>query len=177
MSLKTAARATSQDRLAGLLRWRARGAMSRALLAGLVAVVVAASSGVGLPIAMASQLRTGQLAHGGPPPGARTQHNGHQSTLTGAITSLGSGSFVLTTAWGATWTINVSPSTTYAEHGVSSPSLANVSVGDGAVVSGTQVTTSMVDASSVAISPPAASGAASGKGGPGHPAGHGRPGH
>jgi hypothetical protein len=177
VSLSWAARATNQNRPARAPRRPlAQRAPLFVLRAGLAAGLVAASSAVAPSTAMAGRLPIGQLAHGGPPPGARTQHNGHQLTLTGTVASVGARSFVLATAQGMTWTIDVSSSTTYAERGSSSPSLANVGGGDGAMVSGTQVTTSTVDATSVVISPPAAT-SGSGKGGSGNPVGRSRPGH
>jgi hypothetical protein len=61
------------------------------------------------------------------------------------------GSFTVTAGKGVTWTVDLTGSTTYTERGVTSPSYANVVVGDGVVVYGTSTGTDTVSAISVVI--------------------------
>jgi hypothetical protein len=61
------------------------------------------------------------------------------------------GSFTLTNHGGNTWTVDLTGSTTYTEHDVTSPDFSDVAVGDDVVVFGTSTGTDTVTASSVAI--------------------------
>jgi hypothetical protein len=81
----------------------------------------------------------------------------------GTVTTVGASSFTIKTKDGTTVTVDVSGSTTYRDRGVSSPTLANVTVGENVAAFGTE-TSNTVTATSVAI------------GGPGGPDGHGGPG-
>ncbi|HYA00030.1 MAG TPA: DUF5666 domain-containing protein [Candidatus Binatia bacterium] len=62
-----------------------------------------------------------------------------------------SGSFTVTAWKDVTWTVDLSGSTTYSEQGVSSPTYANIGVGDEVVVFGTSAGSNTVDATSVVI--------------------------
>ena len=97
------------------------------------------------------------------------------ATDIGAVSSLGSGGFILTTEKGATVTVDVSTATRYRARGVGSPGLTNVLSGDTVAVTGTQAGTGTVDALLVVIS-------SAGRGHHGHgnsgggQGGHGHPG-
>ncbi len=78
----------------------------------------------------------------------------------GTVKSVGSGTFTLTKPDGTTVTVDVGSSTTYLDPGVTSPSLANVTVGAHVAVFGTD-TSNTVTATKVAIGGPM------GPGGPG----------
>jgi hypothetical protein len=78
------------------------------------------------------------------------------------VTSVGPSSFTIKTKDGTAVTVDVTSSTTYRDRGVSSPTLANVTVGETVAAFGTE-TSNTVSATSVAI------------GGPGGPGGHGGP--
>jgi hypothetical protein len=91
----------------------------------------------------------------------------------GKVASVGTTSFTITTKTG-TDTVNVSSSTTYLERGVTNPTLANVTVGEGVAVFGT-LNAGVVTATSVAIANPGGWG---GHGAPPAGRGFGRgPGH
>ncbi len=85
------------------------------------------------------------------------------------MTSVGASSFTIKAKDGSTVTVDVSGSTTYRDPSVSSPTLANVTVGETVAAFGTE-TSNTVTATSVAIGEPG------GPGGPGGPSGHGGPG-
>ena len=75
----------------------------------------------------------------------------------GTVKSVGNDTFTLTTQDGTTVTVNVSSSTAYLDHDVTSPSLANVTVGEHVAVFGTD-DANVVTATSVAIGAPPAGG-------------------
>ena len=77
--------------------------------------------------------------NGGTPPAAM-----------GTVKSVGNGTFTITTRDGTTVTVNVSGTTTYLDQGVTSPTIANVTVGEHVAVFGTD-TSNTVTASKVAI--------------------------
>jgi hypothetical protein len=79
----------------------------------------------------------------------------------GTVKSVGDGTFAITTQDGTVVTVNVSGSTTYMDQGVTSPSIANVTVGEHVAVFGTD-TSNTVTATGVAIGNPPTGG----KGGP-----------
>jgi hypothetical protein len=99
--------------------------------------------------------------HGGP--GAKGE-----PAAVGKVATVGASSFTITTSTG-TVTVDVTGSTTYFDRGVTSPSLANVTVGESVAVFGTE-TSGTVAATSVAIGNPGGFG---GHGGPGAPGGWG----
>jgi hypothetical protein len=83
----------------------------------------------------------------------------------GTVKSVGDNTFTITDRSGATVTVNVSSSTAYRDPGVTSPTLANVTVGEHVAVFGTE-TSEVVTATSVAIGgPPAGTPGRGGKGG------------
>ncbi len=118
-----------------------------------------------------------QVAIGSPPAGSKggpggngDSHPGAMPTAVGAVKSVAGNSFIVTAQDGSTVTVDVGSRTAYFDPGVSSPTLADVKVGEHVAVFGTK-TSSTVTATQVAIgSPPAG-----GKGGPGGGA-TGRPG-
>jgi len=79
----------------------------------------------------------------------------------GTVASVGTNTFTLTTRDNTTVTVDVSPSTTYMERGVTTASIANVTVGTRVVVFGTD-TSNTVTATKVGIGGPSG-----GPGGPG----------
>jgi hypothetical protein len=91
----------------------------------------------------------------------------------GTVKSVGAGTFALTTQHGTTVTVNVGSSTTYLDHDVTSPSIANVTVGAHVAVFGTD-TSDTVTATKVAIGAPP-TGGPRGPRGPGGPGDGGAP--
>ena len=101
-------------------------------------------------------------------PGADARHHQHGMKHKGALgvvasvngvtdpgtcgTSGGGGSFTLTGHKGTTFIVNVDPTTTFADEGVTDPSFANVCVGVAALAKGTVADTT-VNAASVIIAP------------------------
>ncbi len=83
----------------------------------------------------------------------------------GTVKSVGDGTFTLTEQDGTTVTVNVTSATTYRDRDVTSPTIANVTVGEHVAVFGTD-TSNVVSATSVAIGDPGG-----GPGGPGDPRG------
>ena len=94
-----------------------------------------------------SSTHTGQPPFGGTPPAA-----------VGTVKSVGSDTFTITSRDNTTVTVNVGTTTTYFDQGVTSPTFANVTVGEHVAVFGTD-TSDTVTATKVAIGSP--------KGGPG----------
>jgi hypothetical protein len=90
---------------------------------------------------------------------------GSPPVAVGTVKSVGDGTFTLTTADGSTVTVNVGSSTTYVDPGVSSPTFANVTVGEHVAVMGTE-SSNTVTATSVLIGTPPAMGKGFGPGGP-----------
>jgi hypothetical protein len=68
-----------------------------------------------------------------------------------SVTTSPTDSFTVMAKKGQTWTVTVTGSTTYTECKVTSPSFANIAVGDGVVVFGISTATDAVTATSVAI--------------------------
>jgi hypothetical protein len=102
----------------------------------------------------------GSSTHAGPPFG------GSPPAAVGTVKSVGTGTFTLTNKAGTTVTVNVSSSTTYRDQSATSPTIANVTVGEQVAVFGTD-TSNTVAATSVAIGVP------SGGPGPAGPGGRG----
>jgi preprotein translocase subunit YajC len=82
----------------------------------------------------------------------------------GTVTSVEDGTFTITTRDGKTVTVNVSGATTYHDRAVTSPTIANVTVGAHVAVFGTD-TSNVVTATSVAIGGPSAGDPGGGPGG------------
>jgi hypothetical protein len=87
------------------------------------------------------------------------------------VATVGTGTFTITTKAGSTVTVDVGSSTTYMDQGVTSPTFANVTVGETVAVFGTEAS-GTVTATSVGIGTPPGPG---GKGGPDGPGGPGGP--
>ena len=98
-------------------------------------------------------------------------HGGHDfggtpPTAFGTVASVGANTFTLTTHDGTTVTVDVTSSTTYVDRAVTSPSLADVTVGAHVAVFGTKAA-STVTATKVAVGGPDGDGPGQGPGGPG----------
>jgi len=109
----------------------------------------------------------------GPPMG------GTPPAAVGTVAAVGTGTFTLTTKDNTTVTVDVGTTTTYRDAGVTTPTIANVTVGEHVAVFGTD-TSDVVTATSVAIGDPPGGGPGgpgrpSGSGGTGGPDGHGGP--
>ncbi len=114
-------------------------------------VVTATSVAIGDPPSGGKGAPGGPGGPGGSPPAAM-----------GTVASVGADTFTLTTQDKTTVTVNVGSTTTYRDPSVTSPTLANVTVGEHVAVFGTD-TSNVVTATSVAIGDPPSGG----KGGPG----------
>jgi uncharacterized protein (UPF0261 family) len=90
--------------------------------------------------------------------------------VVGTVKSVGDGTFTITSQGGTTVTVDVGSSTTYRDPGVTSPTIANVTVGEHVAVFGTD-TSNTVTATSVAIGTPPSGG----MGGPGPRGSRGTP--
>ncbi|HEY5097588.1 MAG TPA: hypothetical protein VII46_06035 [Acidimicrobiales bacterium] len=105
----------------------------------------------------------------------RRPMGGSPPAAVGTVASVGSDSFTLTAQDSTTVTVNVGTATTYRDAGVTTPTLANVTVGEHVAVFGTD-TANAVTATGVAIGdPPGGGPGGHGPGGPGGPEGHGGP--
>ena len=124
-------------------------------------VKVASSVAIVLGLTAGSFLVAG-AATGGSGPSSDTDHVRAMPAGVGTVASVGTTSFTLTTKAGATDTVNVSGATTYRERGVTTPSLANITVGEHVAVFGT-LSSGVITATSVAIGMPGGWG---GHGGP-----------
>ena len=102
-------------------------------------------------------------AQPGRPPGGQ---GGTPPAAVGTVKSVGDGTFAITAQDGTVVTVNVSSSTTYMDQGVTSPSIANVTVGEHVAVFGSD-TSNTVTATSVAIGNPPTGGKGGPMGGPG----------
>lgn len=102
--------------------------------------------------------------HSGLPP------SGSPPAVVGTVKSVGDGTFTITSQDGTTVTVDVGSSTTYRDPGVTSPTIANVTVGEHVAVFGTD-TSNTVTATSVAIGTPPSGG----MGGPGPRGSRGTP--
>jgi hypothetical protein len=101
---------------------------------------------------------------GAPPaggPGGKGGRGGSPPVAQGTVKSVGTDTFTLTTKSSTVVTVNVTASTTYRDVGVTSPTLANVTVGETVAVFGTD-SSDVVAATSVAIGTPGAGGMGSG---------------
>jgi hypothetical protein len=93
----------------------------------------------------------------GGPMGAPGGKGGTPPAAVGTVESVGDGTFTITAQDGTTVTVNVSSATTYMDQGVTSASIANVTVGEHVAVFGTD-TSNTVAATNVAIGSPPAGG-------------------
>jgi preprotein translocase subunit YajC len=93
----------------------------------------------------------GHDGHGGP--GGPGGFGGTPPAAVGTVKSVGNGTFTITNQDGTTVTVNVSSTTTYLDQGVTSPTIANVTVGEHVAVFGTD-TSDTVTATKVAIGNP-----------------------
>jgi hypothetical protein len=107
----------------------------------------------------------------GTPGGGPGRFGGSPPAAFGTVATVGTDDFTLTTKSGTTVTVDVTSSTTYNDQGVTSPTLANVTVGETVAAFGTEAS-GTVTATSVDIGTPG--------GGPGRDGGpgtrHGGPG-
>jgi endonuclease YncB( thermonuclease family) len=104
---------------------------------------------------------------GGPGgPGGAGGHGGSPPAAVGTVATVGTNSFTLKARDGSTVTVDVTSSTTYRDQGVTSPTLANVTVGETVAAFGTD-TSNTVSATSVDIGGPGGPGGADGHRGPG----------
>jgi preprotein translocase subunit YajC len=126
-------------------------ALGLSLAGGAAAGATTASTGSSTPSSTASGSPAGRPPMGGSPPAAF-----------GTVKSVGDDTFTLAEQDGTVVTVNVGSTTSYLDPGVTSPSLASVTVGEHVAVFGTD-TSDVVAATSVAIGTPPAGG----KGGPG----------
>jgi hypothetical protein len=102
-------------------------------------------------------------------PGPQTNRppfDGAPPAAVGTVKSVGTGTFAITTVDGTRVTVNVGTKTKYFDPDVTSPTIANVTVGEHVAVFGTD-TSNTVTATQVAIGTPPDGG----KGGPGGPRG------
>ncbi len=105
-------------------------------------------------------------------PGGMGRFGGTPPAAMGTVASVGTDSFTLTARDGTTVTVDVGSSTTYLDHDVTSPSLADVKVGDHVAVFGTD-SAGTVTATKVAIGGPGGMGGHDGHDGRGGPSGPG----
>jgi preprotein translocase subunit YajC len=119
-------------------------------------VVTATSVGIGQPPG------GGQGRPGGAGPGGAGGRPGISPAAVGTVTSVGDDTFTITAQDETAVTVNVSSATTYRDAGVTSATMADVTVGEHLAVFGTD-TSNVVTATSVAIGEPTAGGG----GGPG----------
>lgn len=152
----------SQKRRRGV-RVTSAAAMALGLAIGGSAIAGAATATASTPSTSASGSKTNRPPFDGTPPAA-----------VGTVKSVDTGTFTLTTQDGTTVTVNVGSSTTYLDHDVTSPSIANVTVGAHVAVFGTD-TSNTVTATKVAVGAPP-TGGPGGPGGKGGPGGQGGPG-
>ena len=152
------------DPVAAFSQRRRRGVMVTSAAAVALGLALAGGGVAGATSTSASSATPG--ASGWSSTGARPPMGGSPPAAMGTVASVGDGTFTLTTADKTTVTVNVSSTTTYRDPSVTSPTIANVTVGEHVAVFGTD-TSNVVTATSVAIGDPPAGG----KGGPGGPGG------
>jgi endonuclease YncB( thermonuclease family) len=123
-------------------------------------------------VVTATSVAIGEPPSGGP---GGNGPGGSPPAAVGTVASVGTGTFTLTTKDNTTVTVNVGTTTTYRDAGVTTPTLANVTVGENVAVFGTD-TADVVTATSVALGePPSGGPGGHGPGGPGGPEGPGGP--
>ena len=134
----------------------------RVTTAAAVALALALSGGAVAGASSTTPGSTSTSSSGTPGWGARPPGGGCPPVAVGTVKTVGDDTFTLTDQSGTTVTVDVSSSTTYRDPGVTSPTIANVTVGEHVAVFGTE-RSALVNATSVAIGDPPAGG----KGGPG----------
>ncbi|HEX3462089.1 MAG TPA: hypothetical protein VHT49_14380, partial [Acidimicrobiales bacterium] len=136
------------------LRVASAAGLALGLAAGGSAIAGAATSG---------SSSSHSAASGQPPAGDMPPNGGSPPSAVGTVATVGANSFTLKAKDGTTVTVDVTSSTTYRDRDVTSPTLADVTVGEMVAAFGTK-TASTVAATSVDI------------GAPDGPGGHGGPG-
>ncbi len=114
-------------------------------------------------VVTATTVAVGAPPSGGPG-GMPGGPGGSPPAAVGTVKSVGDNSFTVTTSSGTTVTANVSSSTKYLDHDVTTPSLANVTVGQHVAVFGTD-TSNVVTATTVAVGAPPSGGPPAAAGG------------
>ena len=157
---------TDMESLTGFGQRRRRGVMvtSAAVIALGLSLGGGAVAGAGTTSTAPSAASGSSGLAGSASAGGRLPMPGSPPAAMGTVASVGDGTFTLTTTDNKTVTVDVSSSTTYRDPGVTSPTLANVTVGEHVAVFGTEAS-EVVTAASVAIGTPP------GGGGPGGPGG------
>ena len=152
-----------EDSRAGFSQRRRRG----------VRVTTAAAVALGLALAGGTVAGASATSTAPSPPsgssatGSRPPMGGSPPAAVGTVASVGSGTFTLTSKDDTTVTVNVTSATSYRDPGVTSPTIADVTVGEHVAVFGTD-TSNVVTATGVAIGdPPSGGGGPGGPGGPG----------
>lgn len=148
------------------------------------ALRVASATGLALGLAAGGAAVAGAATSGSseghsqsgsqPPAGGMRPNGGTPPAAVGTVATVGASSFTLKTKDGTTVTVDVSGTTTYRDRDVSSPTLADVTVGKTVAAFGTD-TSNTVTATSVAIGVPNGPGGRNGTGGPGGHPGTGGP--
>jgi hypothetical protein len=131
--------------------YRDRGVTSPSFASVKVGETVAASGTETSGTVAATSVDIGTL--GGRPdgrPGGGDGRAGTRPAVFGTVATVGTNSFTVTTRSGSTVTVDVSDATTYRDQDATSPSVANVKVGEMVAVSGTE-TSGTVAATSVGI--------------------------
>jgi hypothetical protein len=162
--------AKESDPLASFNTRRRRGV--RVTSAAAIALGLALAGGA---VAGATTSATPSTSSGPSTADHRPPVGGSPPAAVGTVASVGNGTFTLTTQDNTTVTVNVGTATTYRDAGVTTPTLANVTVGEHVAVFGTD-TANVVTATGVAIGdPPSGGPGGHGPGGPAGPEGHGGP--
>src|SRR6202521_123021 len=136
------------DPLATFNTRRRRGVRVTSAAAVALGLVLAGGS-----VAGATTSSTPSTASGPSTPDHRPPFGGSPPAAVGTVASVGTGTFTLTTQDNTTVTVNVGTTTTYRDSGVTTPTIANVTVGEHVAVFGTD-TSNVVTATSVAIGDP-----------------------
>src|ERR1700674_117035 len=136
------------DPLATFNTRRRRGVRVTSAAAVALGLVLAGGS-----VAGATTSSTPSTASGPSTADHRPPFGGSPPAAVGTVASVGTGTFTLTTQDNTTVTVNVGTTTTYRDSGVTTPTIANVTVGEHVAVFGTD-TSNVVTATSVAIGDP-----------------------
>ena len=157
---------TPTDPIAAFSQRRRRGVVVTSAAAIALGLALA-GGGVAAASSMAPSSTSGST--GSYPGAGHPPMGGSPPAAAGTVASVGDNTFTLTTPDKTTVTVNVSSTTTYRDPSVTTPTLANVTVGEHVAVFGTD-TSNVVTATSVAIGDPT-SGGKRGPDGPGGPGG------
>ena len=153
------------------LRFRRRRGL-RTATAAAVALGLAVGGGAVANAASSNSTPSTSTSRLGRPAGVQSGVGHSPPAAMGTVASVGTGTFTLTAQDGTTVTVQVSSTTTYLDHGVSSPSLADVKVGAHVAVFGAD-TANTVTATKVAIDGPDGPDGPGGSRSPGGPGGAG----